>query len=196
MKKAIVLTALLGLFVLSQAGCQQTSSWEIYKSAFQQTEQGALEGKLKEALDRAADQISSEPKNVRPYVVKGSIHAIKGQYESAIETFKAALSNADIKNEKQKSEIHDYIVTCYYRSGEVNMIKAGVEYVKKLLTAEGEKEYYYYCLGVLNLALYYKLGDGFYKSEANRAFLRVNLSNWPDVAKELGQIGIPDPMLE
>lgn len=177
------------------AGCQQTSSWEMAKEAFQEKDQAAVEKKLMAAFDRAEEQIKENPSELRPYMVKGSVFAVKGQYQSAIETYKAALKSADTTNEKQKAALHEYILTCHYLAREVNMLKAGVEYAKKLLASEGQKEIYYYYLGLFHIQLYERLGDGFYKSEANRAFMRANVQD-PLIQRELKKLGIPDPLLE
>jgi hypothetical protein len=196
MKKVQVLFAAVAVCAALSAGCKQVSSWELAKEAFQETDTALFEQKIVKALERAEEQMRSDPKNVRPYMVKGSIYAIKREYEAAIDAMKAGLESAEIPNEQQRSALHEYIITFYYESGEVNMLKAGVEYVKKLILSDGEKDYYFYCLGCMNLKLYEKLGDGFYKSEANRYFLRTNLSEEPDIRKSLGELGLPDPFLK
>ncbi len=196
MKKDFIVMAALAAFALAFAGCESTSSWEMAKEAFQEKDKAALEKKLNEALEKADEEISDDAKNVKPYMVKGSIYRIKGQFESAIEAWKAGLDTATIPDERQKQALQEYIITAYFRSGEVNMLKAGIEYVKKLIASEGEKDYYYYAMGCFNLELYNKMGDGFYKSEANRWFGKANMEGEPDIMKELSQEGIPDPMLE
>ncbi len=196
MKKAAAVLAGVLAAAFALAGCNSTSAWETAKEAFQEKDKTAVEKKLLEALEKADEEIAEDPKNVMPYMVKGSVFRIKGQFESAIEAFKSALETAEIANEKQKQALEEYVITCYYRSGEVNMLKAGIEYVKKLISTRGENEYYFYALGCCNLELYNKLGDGFYKSEANRCFQKVDLEREPDILKELNQEGIPDPLLE
>jgi tetratricopeptide (TPR) repeat protein len=194
MRNVVTLVAGLALTLMA-VGCKQTGSWEMAKEAFKEKDRAAVEKKLMEAFERAEEQIEDDPKEMRPYMVKGSVFAVKGQFQSAVETYKAALEDADLSNEKQRDALHEYILTCYYLSKEVNLLKAGAAFAKKLLASEGRKDVYYYYLGLYNLELYDRLGDGFYKSEANRYFDRANIQD-SAVLRELGKMGIPDPMLD
>jgi hypothetical protein len=197
MKRIWVGCAEAALLVLL-VGCPKPTAWEIADEAFgpeSKIEKAEGSREIDRGLKRADEEIRDNPKEARPYVAKAQLLWMKGDHPQAVETLHDALDKAETKTEAEKERIKLYLLWAYRASDTPNMLKKGILYVEDLIKKETMKTVYCYHMGVYYRRLHKILGEGFYKSEANRWFLACGPLD-PDIEAELKREGLKDPFMK
>ncbi|MHC5035702.1 MAG: hypothetical protein ACYTHM_00165 [Planctomycetota bacterium] len=190
-------TALAALLVLG-AGCPKSPSWEIVEEALapgSDLDKADVHRELQRGLKRANEEIGEDPKGVRSYVTKASIQHMNGDHVGAVDTLQTALERGKPANEAENENLKLYMMDAFLKAGTPEMLKKGIRFVEDLIKKESRKNVYCYHMGVYYRRLYRILGDGVYKTEANRWFLSCTELD-PEIIAELKGEGLYDPFLD
>jgi len=195
--KGLALTATVAVLAALLIGCPGPSSTEIAEKALDPgsgLEKAEVHRELQKALEKADEEIGSDPEAVEPYVTKASLLRINGDYVKAVETLQNALDRAKPASDAEKEALKMHMLAFYYRAGTSDMLVKGVRWVEDQIKTEGRKNEYCYAMGMFHRKLYQLQGDGVFKTEANRWFLECRLDE--EVISELQKEGLCDTLLE
>ncbi|MHC4597417.1 MAG: hypothetical protein ACYS47_00280 [Planctomycetota bacterium] len=190
----VMAAALIG----TAAGCPKPVSWEIAEKALadgSDLEPPEVHQQLQKALKRAAEEIAKDPEDPGPYVTMASLLWIKRDMDGAEETLRTALERCKPKTEAQKQKLKEYTMAFYYRADTPEMLRRGVNFVENLIKTENDrKNVYCYYMALYYRKLYKHLGEGVYKTEANRWALQCRMD--PEMEAEFKREGLYDPFLK
>lgn len=190
-------TALVTLAVLAGllAGCPGPTSTEIAEKAFTGgLDKAEVHRELQRALEKADEEIGDNPEAVEPYETKASLLWINGDFPRAIEAYQQALDRAKPASDAEREALKMHLLTLFFRAGTDKMLVQGIRWIQEAVKTDGRKNEYCYALGMYNRKLYFLLGDGVFKTEANRWFIECRLDD--DVIAELQKEGLCDRMLD
>lgn len=196
-RHGLATTGVALLLLVLGAGCPKPASWEIIEEALapeSTLDAAEVHQELQRGQKRAEEEIAENPKAVRSYVTKSSVLWMQGDHPAAVETLHTALERAKPETDAEAEELKVYLLAAYLRAGTPEMLKKGMRVAQDFIQTEGTKNPYCYYMGLYNRELYRLLGDGVYKTEANRWFLATRLE--PQVVEELKKEGLYDPLLE
>jgi hypothetical protein len=191
-------SAALSALVILVAGCPQLASWEIAEQALapgSDLDKAEVHREFQKALNRAEKEIIDAPESVRPYVTKAQVQWILGRQPEAIETLHTALERAKPKTEAERERLKLYVMWAYKEAGTPEMLRKGIRFVEGLIKTESMKTVYCYHMGIYYRRLHLLLGEGVYKTEANRWFLMCRELD-PEIIAELEGEGLYDPFMD
>jgi hypothetical protein len=165
--RRIWIIAMAAALIGASVGCPKPVSWEIAEKAMadgSDLEPAEVHRQLQKALKRAEVEIAKNPEDPGPYVTKASLLWIKKDMDGAEETLRTALERCKPKTEARKQALKEYTMA-----------------------------FYCYYMALYYRKLYHHLGEGVYKTEANRWALQCRLD--PEMEAEFKREGLYDRFL-